>query len=52
VRLDFPSGLFPSGFPPKSCIQLSSPPYTLHATPISLSSLWTPEQYWMRSTNH
>jgi hypothetical protein len=29
---------------------LSSPPYALHATTISFFSIWSPEQYWMRST--
>ena len=29
--------LFPSGFPTKTNIQLSSPPYALHAPPISFS---------------
>ena len=32
-----PRSLLPSGFPlPKSCIRLSTPPYALHATPISV----------------
>ena len=30
-----PKWLFPSGFPTKTCIRLSSPPYALHAPPIS-----------------
>ena len=32
--LGLPSGLFPSGFPTKTCIHLSSPPYVLHSPPI------------------
>jgi len=40
-----------SGFP-KPCIHLSSPPYVLHAQPISFFSIWSPEQYWMRNTDH
>jgi len=30
----------------------SSPPYALHAPPISFCSILSPEQYWVRSTNH
>ena len=33
--LDLPSSLLPSGFPTKPWIHLSSPPYVLHAPPIS-----------------
>ena len=29
--LGLPSGIFPSGFPLKPCMQLSSPPYVLHS---------------------
>ena len=35
----------------KPCIRLSSPPYVLHTPPISFSKL-SPEQYWVRSTDH
>ena len=38
--------------PPKPCISFSSPPYLLHATPISFFSILSPAQYWVRSTNH
>jgi hypothetical protein len=31
LRLGLPSGLYPSGFPTKTCIHLSSSPYVLHA---------------------
>ena len=31
--LGLTSGLFPSGFPTKPCLHLSSPPYVLHAPP-------------------
>ena len=41
---------FPQVSPPKPCIHLSSPPYVLHAPPISFFSLWSPEQYWVGST--
>jgi hypothetical protein len=40
---------FPQVSPPKPCIHLSSPSYVLHAPPISLFSIWSPEQYWARS---
>ena len=38
--------------PPKPCIRLSSPPYALHAPPISFFLILPPEQYWVRSTDH
>jgi len=38
--------------PPKPCINLSSPPYVLHAPPISFFLIWPPEQYWVKSTDH
>jgi len=41
--LGLPSGLFPQISPPKPCIHLSSPPYMLHAPPISFISIWSPE---------
>ena len=28
------------------------PPYELHAPPISFFSIWSPEQYWVCSTEH
>ena len=37
---------------PKPYIRFLSPPYALHARPISLSSILSPEQYWVRSTDH
>ena len=42
LRLGLPSGLFPSGFPPKSCIRLSSPPYALHARPSNSPRFYQP----------
>jgi hypothetical protein len=36
----------------KPCIRLASLPYALHAPPISLLSILSPEQYWARSTDH
>ena len=39
LRLDLPSGSFPQVSPSKLCIQLSSPPYVLHAPPNSFFSI-------------
>ena len=44
--LGLPSGLFPSGFPPKHSIRLFSPPYALQDPPVSFFSILSPEQYW------
>jgi hypothetical protein len=38
--------------PPKPCKRLSSLPYALHAPPISFFSILSPEQYWVRVTDH
>jgi len=43
---------FPQVSPPKPCIRLSSHSYALHAPPISLFSILSPEQYWVSSTDH
>ena len=48
LRLGLPSGSFLQVSPPKPCIRLSSPPYALHASPISFFSILSPEQYWVR----
>ena len=40
LRLGLPSGSFPQVFPRKPCIRLSSPPYALHAPPISFFSIF------------
>ena len=40
LHLGLPSGLFPSGSPPKHYIRLSSDPYALHAPPISFFSIF------------
>ena len=37
--------------PPESCIHLSSPLCALHAPPISIFSIWSPEKYWVSSTD-
>jgi len=53
LRLGLPSGLFPSDLPTKTLYTpLLSHPYALHAPPISLFSVLSPEQYWVRSTDH
>ena len=36
--------------PPEPCIRLSSPPYVLHAPPISF--FLSPKQCWVRSRDH
>jgi hypothetical protein len=41
LRMDLPSGLFPSGFPTK--ILYTSLPYTLHAPPTSFFSILSPQ---------
>jgi hypothetical protein len=38
--------------PPKPCICLSSPPYVLHAPPISFFFILSPKQYWVRCIDH
>ena len=52
LRLGFPSGLLPSGFPTKTLYTPSPHPYVPHAQPISFFSILSPTQYWVRSTNH
>ena len=42
---------FPQISPPLTCLHLSSHPYVLHAPPISIFSIWSPEQYLMRNTD-
>jgi len=46
------SGPFPSGFPNKTLYTPLFSPYDLHVPPISLFSILSPEQYWVRSTDH
>ena len=53
LSLGLPSGLFPSGFPTKTLYTPPFPhPYAPHVQPISLFSILSPAQYWVRSTNH
>ena len=51
LRLGLQSGLFPSGFPTKA---LHTPLlFAIHATSPTLAFLiWSPEQYWVTSTDH
>ena len=48
LRLSLPSGLLPSGFPPKPCTHFYSPPHVLHALPISVALRNT----WERKHGH
>ena len=50
--LGLPSGYFLSGFPTKTLYTPLLSPYALHARPISFFSILTPEQYWVRGTDH
>jgi hypothetical protein len=50
--LGLPSGSFPQVSPTISYLHLSSPPYVLQALLISFFSIWSFEQYWVRSTDH
>ena len=52
LRLGLPSGLFPSGFLTKTLHTSSPHPHAPHAQPISFFSIFSPAQYWVRSTNH
>ena len=52
LRLGLPSGSFPPVSPPRPYTPPSPHPYAPHAQPISFSSILSPTQYWVRSTNH
>ena len=52
LRPGLRSGSSPQISPLKTCIHLYSTPYALHAPPISLFSIWSSEQYWVRSTDN
>ena len=52
LPLGLPSGLFPSGFPTKTSLHLSSPTYVPRAPPISFFWIWSYEQYVAGSTVH
>ena len=42
-----PVASFPQVSPPKPCIRLSPPPYSLHALPIPFFPILPPAQYWV-----
>ena len=48
----FPSGLFPSGFLTKTLYMPLLSPIRSICPPISFFSILSPEQYWVRSTDH
>ena len=50
--LGLPSCLFPSVFPTKTMYSPLLSPIGLHAPPISLFSILSPEQYWVSSTDY
>ena len=52
LRIGLLSGLLPPGFPTKTLYTPSPHPYAPLAQPISFFSILSPEQYWVRSTNH
>ena len=52
LRLGLPSGLKPSGLPTKTLYTPLLSPHVLHAPPISLFSILSPEQYLLRSKNN
>jgi hypothetical protein len=52
LRLGLQVVSFPQVSPLQPCIPLSSPPNLLHAPPISIFSILSPEKYWVSSTDH
>ena len=52
ICLGLPSVSFPLASPPKPYKPASSPPYSLHAPPISFFSISSPEHYLVRSAVH
>ena len=53
LRLGFPSGLLPSGFPTKNLYTPLSPhQYAPHAQSFSFFSILSPAHYWVSSSNH
>jgi len=51
LRLDLPSSLLPAGLLPRPCMHFCLHPYILHALPKSLSLIWSPESYLVKSTD-
>jgi hypothetical protein len=52
LNLGLPMVSYTLSFPHQNPGHASLPPYTLHAWPISFSSILSPEQYRVRSTDH
>jgi hypothetical protein len=52
LRLGLPSGLFPTGFPTKTLYKFILFKYVLHAQPTSFFSILSPDEYWVRCTDH
>ena len=48
LRLGFPGGFLPSGFPTKTLYTPSPHPYAPHVQPISFFSILSPAQYWAK----
>jgi hypothetical protein len=51
-RLGLPSGITSSGFPSETLYTPLLSPYVLHVPPTSFFFIWSPEQYWVKSTDH
>jgi len=52
LHLGLPSGLLPSGFPTNALYTQSPQPYAPHAQPVSIISILSPAQYWVKTTDH
>ena len=52
LRLGFPSGLLPSGFPTKTLYTPPPFPYALHVPLIPFFLILSPAQHWVRSTDY
>ena len=52
VRLCFPSGLFPWGYPSKQRVHVPALQAVPHGRPISSSLIWPPELHFLKIWNH